>query len=246
MSLTCILIDDEPKALTSLRYELQRLEGRIQPVASFMQPRKAIAFLKTTPVDLVFLDINMPGMNGLAFLDNFPDRTFEVVFTTAHSEYAIEAFKKAAIGYLMKPIEADELEAVIQRAERLIVSENIYYKIEEALDRFNKLCKGSKKIKLALEKRLVLIDPNEVVYCESDGNYCKIILDNGKEFLISQKLKQISELLPEDQFFRIHNSYLINLEKVQEFHRNDGYILMKGEIQIPVSRQKKQEFMEKL
>ncbi len=247
MSLTCILVDDEPKALTSLSYEFQAFADRIRIVAQFTNPKDAQVFLVSQSVDVVFLDINMPEIDGLTFLDAFPQRNFEVVFTTAHSDHAIAAIKKEAIGYLVKPIDSEDLDKVVDRLERRIGKDPFADKLEAAIDRLNNIGLGPRKIKLTLDKKIVFIDPNDIVYCESDGNYCKIMLaGDQKDLFLTQKLKQVSELLPDDLFYRTHNSYLINLHKVKEYHKPEGYILMEDNTKIPVSRQKRNEVLDRL
>src|SRR5690606_10819759 len=247
MSLTCLLVDDEPKALTSLSYELQAFADRIQIVGQLTSPKEAQVFLESNSVDVVFLDINMPEIDGLTFLDAFPQRNFEVVFTTAHSNHAIDAIQKEVIGYLVKPIDSEDLDKVVERLERRIGKDPFADKLEAAIDRLNNIGMGPKKIKLNIDKKIVFIDPNDIIYCESDGNYCKIILEGEQQDLfLTQKLKQVSELLPDDLFYRAHNSYLINLRKVKEFHKPDGYILMENNIKIPVSRQKRNEVLDRL
>lgn len=246
MSLTCILIDDEPKALTSLNYELQSFADRIRIVGEFSNADAAKQFLATQAVDVIFLDINMPNTDGLTFLESFPHRTFDVVFTTAHSEYAIEAFKREALGYLVKPIDSDDLETVILRLEKQAERESFTDKIEAAIDRLNAAGLGVRKVKLTLDKKIVFIDPDDILYCESDGNYCKIILQDGKDLFLTQKLKYVSELMPPHQFYRVHNSFLINLHRVKEFHKNEGYIILDNNMKIPVSRQKRNEVLDRL
>lgn len=248
MSLTCVLIDDEPKALTSLSYELKAFSDKIQILHQYSSAADALIFLENTQqqVDVVFLDINMPEMDGLQFLDKFQNRPFEVVFTTAHSDYAIEAFKKEAIGYLVKPIDREDLEAVILRLERQVEKLGFADKIEAAIDLLSNVGLGPRKIKLTLDKKIIFIDPDDIIYCESDGNYCKVILADQRELFLTQKLKQVSELLPANLFYRVHNSYLINLSKVKEFHKNEGYIVLENDIKIPVSRQKRNEVLGRL
>ncbi len=246
MSQTCILVDDEPKALTSLSYELEAFRSRIQIVEQFSDARKAREFLEFTSVDVVFLDVNMPELDGLQFLECFPQRSFEVVFTTAHSEHAIDAIRKEAIGYLVKPIDREDLEKVIERVERRAGKEQVAEKLEAALDRLNSIGLGPKKVKFTLDKKIVFLDPNEIIYCESDGNYCRIMVEGGKNLFLTQKLKQVSEMLPEELFYRVHNSYLINLRKVKEFYKNEGYILLENNIRIPVSRQRRSEVLGRL
>lgn len=246
MSLTCVLIDDEPKALTSLAYELQAFADRVQIVEQFSDTMAAQSFLETKHVDVVFLDINMPVMDGLTFLEAFPQRGFEVVFTTAHSEYAIDAFKKEAIGYLVKPIDFEDLDAVIQRLEKRFEKDGFADKIEAAIDRLSQAGMGIRKVKLTLDKKIVFIDPNEIIYCESEGNYCRIIMEKDSDLFLTQNLKRVSELMPPHQFYRVHNSFLINLDKVKEFYKNEGYIVLENDIRIPVSRQKRNEILGRL
>ena len=246
MSHSCILLDDEPKALTSLRYELENFKGRISIEEQFTDPKEAMYYLENHAVDVVFMDVNMPEMDGLQFLEAFPQRNFEVVFTTAHSEFALEAIRQEAIGYLLKPIDPEDLEKVIERLERRGGKEQIAEKLEAALDRLNSIGLGPKKIKFTLDKKMVFVDPNDIIYCESDGNYCKIIVEGSKGLFLTQKLKQVCELLPEELFYRVHNSYLINLRKVKEFHKNEGYVLLENNVRIPVSRQRRSEVLDRL
>ncbi len=246
MSLTCMLVDDEPKALTSLKYELQQFKDRVEIVSQFSEARSALVYLEAHTVDVVFLDINMPNLNGMKFLDAFSCRNFEVIFTTAHSEYAIDAFKKEALDYLVKPIDQDDLDKALQRAEKKIQQRSVSEKIEEAMDRLNSLGIGTRKIKLNMDKKVVFLEPDEILYCESDGNYCKVFLENEKELFLTQKLKQVAEQMPPPVFYRVHNSYLINMQKVKEFYKNDGCVMLKNGKAIPVSRQKRNEVLERL
>lgn len=246
MALTCILVDDEQKALTSLDYELGQFVDRIQVLERFIDARAAVEFVKIHAVDVVFLDVNMPGMNGMKFMDCFPYRDFEVVFTTAHSEYAVDAFKLEATGYLVKPIDSDDLETVVCRLEKKIAQGNFSSKIETALDRLHSLGAGPKKIKFTLDKKIVFIEPDDVVYCESDGNYCKVVLVGDKQLFLTQKLKQVQEAMPPDSFYRVHNSYLINLHKVKEFYKQEGYVVLDTGKKIPVSRQKRSDVLDRL
>lgn len=233
MSLACILIDDEPSALASLAMDLQVHEQRIRVLGQFDNPLKAARFLNGNEVDVLFLDVDMPGMTGLEFLDLFPNRDFDVIFTTAHSKYAVQAFKSEAIGYLVKPIDPEELEQVISRVEK---ARNVDFTRESA----------HRKIKFSVDKKIVLIEPQRILYCESDGNYCTVCLDDGQQLFLSQKLKQVSDMLPPHMFFRVHNSYVVNLQKIAEFHKSLGVLVLETGIKIPVSRQKRNLILEKI
>lgn len=243
MGLTCILVDDEPHALTSLTDELNAFKDRIQILKQFSNPKNAQQYLSSNTIDVVFLDIDMSGINGFEFLDIFPQRTFAVVFTTAYSHHAIDAFKREAIGYLIKPIDSGELANVIERLERNIEGSLVSKRLEAALDRINSMGVGPKKVRFNVDRKIVFVYPNEILYCESDGNYCTIVLEHEKKLFLTQKLKQVSDNLPSDIFYRVHHSYLINLHRVKEFHKNLGYVLLDNDKKIPVSRQKRNDVL---
>lgn len=245
MSLTCILIDDESIALASLAHDLKVFKDRVTVLAKFRDPRTAVGFLGETQVDAVFLDVNMPGMTGIEFLELFPQRDFDVIFTTAYSEYALEAFKSEAIGYLVKPIDPDELEQSIIRLEKNRKQEYSAQRLESAIDLLSTMEGINRKIKFSVDKKIVLVEPQQILYCASDGNYCRVILEDGQELFLSQKLKQVADLLPDHLFFRVHNSFLINLQKVKEFHKSEGYVILETGDKIPVSRQKRNEILDK-
>jgi len=242
-----ILIDDEPSAIKSLEWEIENFCKNVKIVGTFTNAILAAEFLKRNTVDCVFLDIEMPDMDGFQFLEIFPNRNFSVVITTAFDQYAIKAIKESALDYLLKPIDSDDLIACFEKIEQQKSSVSISEKLENSLEKIlQSTVLSQKKINVTNDGKMIFLNPDDIVYCESDGNYCTIYLENKEKIVLSQKLKFMEEKLAQLQFFRIHNSYLINLNKVKEFHKTDEYVVLSNQVKIPVSRQKKSDFLDKL
>jgi len=184
----------------------------------------------------------MYGTNGFEFLEKFPRRDFAVIFTTAYNEYAIKAIKHSALDYLLKPIDKDELVTAVKRAseER---SHKTAGKIEELLQTMQPH-QVSRRFAVPTMEGLILINPDDIIYVKSDGPYSHFYFTDGRHLLISKTLKEAEEVLPPKDFFRIHNSFLGNMQYVQKYLRGEGgEVVMSNGEQIPVSRTKKQEFL---
>lgn len=240
-----VIVDDEPKAIQSLIWELSNFSNEIEVIKSFSNPEEAIVYLDNNELDCLFLDIQMPTMDGFQFLEKLMNKDFAVVITTAYNEFAIKALKHEAIDYLLKPIDSDDLEETIKKVKKYNSKLFNSTKIEEVLLNFNSKFQ-QKKITINTDGKLIFLEADDILYVESDGNYSTIILENEPKIVITKKLKEMSGILPENQFFRIHNSYIINLKKIKEFIKNEGYVVMESNDRIPVARQRKSDFLEKL
>ncbi|HXJ99357.1 MAG TPA: LytTR family DNA-binding domain-containing protein [Gelidibacter sp.] len=240
-----VIVDDEPKAIQSLIWELSNFSNEIEVIKSFSNPEEAIVYLDNNELDCLFLDIQMPTMDGFQFLEKLMNKDFAVVITTAYNEFAIKALKHEAIDYLLKPIDSDDLEETIKKVKKYNSKLFNSTKIEEVLLNFNSKFQ-QKKITINTDGKLIFLEADDILYVESDGNYSTIILENEPKIVITKKLKEMSSILPENQFFRIHNSYIINLKKIKEFIKNEGYVVMESNDRIPVARQRKSDFLEKL
>jgi len=242
-----LLIDDEPNAIKSLEWEIGNYCKNVKIVASLTNAKDAILYLKENKVDCVFLDIEMPDMDGFQFLELFPKRSFAVVITTAFDQYAIKAIKESALDYLLKPIDSDDLVKCFEKIEKQKNKVSLNEKLENSLEKLiQSTVLSQKKISVSTDGKMIFLNPDDIIYCESDGNYCTIYLENKEKILLTQKLKFMEEKLSQFQFFRIHNSYLINLNKVKEFHKTEEYVVLSNMMKIPVSRQKKSTFLDKL
>ncbi|WP_297793786.1 LytTR family DNA-binding domain-containing protein [uncultured Eudoraea sp.] len=243
--LEAVIVDDEKKALQSLSWELTNFSDEISIVASFTDPFEALSYLKNSTPDCLFLDIEMPTMDGFQFIKKLSNRDFPVVITTAYNQYAIKALKNEAIDYLLKPIDTDDLSETIVKIKKFNAKNYTADKLEKILLNFNSNQKY-KKITFNTDGKLVFLESDQILYAESDGNYSTIYLKDGHKMVLTKKLKEVNELLPNDSFFRIHNSYIINLTKIKEFLKTDGYVVLESNHKIPVSRQKKSDFLDLL
>ncbi|UBM59846.1 LytTR family DNA-binding domain-containing protein [Marinilongibacter aquaticus] len=243
-----ILIDDEPKAIESLKWEIDNFCPDIEVVQTFVDPRKALKYFENHPdeIDCLFLDIEMPQMDGFRFLDELSQRNFAVIITTAYDQYGINAIKERALDYLLKPIDSDDLIAACEKLEEYKREHRLKDKFEETLmSAMANTTMGHRRIGLNIDGKIVFLKPDEVLYCEGDGNYTSVFLENGEKFFVTQTLKKMEERLQGDEFFRIHNSYIINLTKVREYIKNDALVIMTDGRNIPVSRNKKSDFLGK-
>ena len=243
-----LLIDDEPSAIKSLKWEIESYCENVRIVDSFVNPGQAADYLRKNQVDCIFLDIEMPEMDGFQFLAMFPERNFDVVITTAYDQYAIKAIKERALDYLLKPIDADDLKTCLELVEKRKKAQSVENKLEKSLEKLINASNrpSGQKISISNDGKIIFLSPDDIVYCESDGNYCTIFLENRERIVITQKLKFMEEKLLGFHFFRIHNSYLINLSKVKEFHKTDEYVVLTNAVKIPVSRNRKSTFLDKI
>ncbi|WP_291869504.1 LytTR family DNA-binding domain-containing protein [Maribacter sp.] len=241
--LEAVIVDDEIKALQSLSWELTNFSKEINVVASFTDPFVALEYLEKNTPDCLFLDIEMPTMDGFQFIQKLQNKNFPVVITTAYNQYAIKALKNEAIDYLLKPIDSDDLKETIGKIKKFNYNNYTSNKLEKILLNFN-ANHIHKKITINTDGKLIFLESDEILYAESDGNYSTIFLTDGSKLVLTKKLKEVNELLPDETFFRIHNSYIINLNKIKEFLKTDGYVILKPNHKIPVSRQKKSDFLD--
>ena len=243
--LNVVILDDESKAIQSLEWELKSFCPNVNVLATFTNPIDAKDFILNNAIDCIFLDIDMPQMDGFRFLAFFPHRDFSVIITTAYDQYGIQALKLQALDYLLKPIDSDDLIKAIEKIVAHKSSNSIKDILEDMLLNINALQSiGTKKINISCDGKIYFLEPNEIMYCESDGNYCNVFLENGQKLFLTQILKNIEEKLPKSIFYRVHNSFVVNLNKVREYQKNEGFLVLNNGIKIPVSRTKKNLFLD--
>lgn len=243
--INAVIVDDEPKAIQSLSWELTNFSEEITIMETFSSPEKALEFFKNNTPDCLFLDIQMPTMDGFQFLEKLTNRDFPVIITTAYDEYAIKALKHEAIDYLLKPIDSDDLNLTIEKIKKFNSKIFSIDKLERLLIGFN-ASQSNQKITVNSDGKLIFIHIDDIIFVQSDGNYSTIYLKNNQKKVVTKKLKDINNLLPENSFFRTHNSYIVNLNKIKEFLKNEGYLIMESNHKIPVARQRKTEFLDKI
>lgn len=243
--LNAVIVDDEPKAIQGLSWELTHFSDDIRINETFTDPEEALDYLKRHSPDCLFLDIQMPTMDGFQFLERLENKEFAIIITTAYDEYAIKALKHEAIDYLLKPIDSDDLRETIAKIKKYTDKAIKFSRFEKVLSDFhNRLDK--KKISINADGKLIFLNEEELIFIESDGNYCTLMLNNNQRIVVTKKLKEVDAILSSHGFFRIHNSYIVNLNKIKEFIKNEGYVVMDSGHKIPVARQRKSDFLEKL
>ncbi len=242
-----IIVDDELTAIRSLKWEIESFCTGIEITDSFTDPLEAINGINYIKPDCVFLDIEMPEMDGFQLLEKLQFRDFDLIITTAYNSYALKAFKENAIDYLLKPVDTDDLLKSIAKVkknkEKNILGEELYKIIENISTpkpTFN-------KITLSLSGKTIFVNPNEILYCKSDGNYTEIYFNSGQKEVLSKKLKDVEQMIHNALFYRVHNSYLVNINQIKEFVKSDGqYLVIENGVTIPVSRSKRSALMELL
>ncbi|MDO6743184.1 LytTR family DNA-binding domain-containing protein [Tenacibaculum soleae] len=242
--LKAVIVDDEPKAIQGLTWELSNFNNDLEVVKTFTEAEKAIKYINENTIDCLFLDIEMPTMDGFQLLEKLKKKDFAIVITTAYNEYAIKALKNEAIDYLLKPVDSDDLEETIKRIKTYHTKNTNNDKFEEILLKFNKKF-NKRKITINTDGKLIFLEESDILFVESDGNYSSIHTVNNKKIVVTKKLKEVNSLLPDEHFFRIHNSFVVNLNKIKEFLKSDGYIVLEDNHKIPVSRQRKSDFLDK-
>ena len=225
MKLTAAIIDDEKHAIETLRYDLGENHGDdVEILFSTTNPVEGAKRIRTDKPDLLFLDVDMPGLSGLELIQLIDDLPTKVVFTTAYMEYAIKAVETMASAYLLKPVQAEDLQRIIEKA-----------KDEKAAARAELSFSG--KIPVADADGIELVPYEDIVYLKSDSNYCVLYLAGNRKKVASKTLKYFDEILPSSQFFRIHKSYIINIQQVRKYLKRDGgELLMSNNDVLPVSR----------
>jgi two-component system LytT family response regulator len=240
-----VIIDDENSASEFLEKMLQRYFPNKFYVCSLCESiDDAVVAIETYQPDLVFLDIQMPNKNGFELFKEVKEINFEVIFTTAHSEYAIEAIKRSALDYLLKPINYIDLLGAVTRYENKSKKESQQKQFNVLLENIDTGDVAHKKLAISTETGIEFVKFNSIVYLEAQNNYTKINLLDGTTIIASKTLKSFDELLPSELFFRIHKSYLINMNFVKRFFKIDDFLveLTTGE-KLPISYRKKNDFI---
>lgn len=244
--INAVIIDDESHAIKGLIYELEQNCPEVNVVANSTDPIEAIRLINELKPDLVFLDIEMPVMNGFELLQSLKDKIdFDVIFVTAYDQYAVKAFKFSAIDYLLKPVNGDELKNAIALLQKRKYSFNNDH-LAALMTNIGKKNTALERVVLPTSQGLEFVEVKNIVRCESDSNYCRVFLKGGDQLFLAKTLKEIESILFDHGFYRIHNSHLISLLHVSRYNHTDGgEIEMSDGSQVPVSRSRKNEFLKR-
>lgn len=242
-SIKALIIDDEPPAVKTLSLMIHHYLPEIKELKTTNDPHEGLFLLKDFQPDLLFIDIQMPLMNGFELLKQIPQINFNIIFTTAHDEYAIEAIRFSALDYLLKPIDADELQNAfgrfIQKKAGTVGNQPLYNNFM-----YNLNVKDKKDFKLALPtlQGTFFYKPDEIVRLEGEGNYTKFFFADKTTFLTSRTLREYESILESHGFIRIHKSHLVNKAYVVNYAA-DGMLTMADQSKVEISRRRKEEVL---
>ncbi len=235
-----IIIDDEPDSVQLMRLTIEKHFPQLEIVGAFTSSTKALQEIATLQPDLLFLDIEMPVLNGFDLLEQLMPVEFSVVFVTAYNDFAIKAFRFNALDYLVKPASIEDLgEAVAKVEKRQHLQRDQLQVLQQQFKKGN-----ITKIAIPSQTGVTFIDLKDIVLIEAKSNYSDLVLNDKRKILISKTLKDIQPVLEQQQFLRIHRQYIINLNEVKHFNRNESLLTMTTGDVLPVSRLQKDKLIE--
>jgi two-component system LytT family response regulator len=236
-----VIIDDELSAANVLRLMLQRHVPQVTQVVIETKPEKAVALLQQYKPDLVFLDVIMPVLTGFDLLNQYDEIPFEIVFTTAFDEFAIQAIRFSAVDYLLKPIDADELKNAVQRVIKKKQDRQSAKQILLNLSHnLHTMEESQYRLAVSTSQGVVFFKIDEIIRVEGEGNYSRIVLTGNRLHVCAKTLKDFEELLPRGIFLRIHKSFIINRNFIINFLKK-GEVVLSDHSTLPVSRRKRTE-----
>jgi two-component system LytT family response regulator len=243
-----ILVDDEQDGIRALKKMLELHCPQVNVAAVCSSATAAKQQLETINPDLIFLDIQMPGKSGLELLRELPSRNFEVIFVTAHNEYMLQALQYSAADYLLKPVDEDRLVEAVNRVEKRLEEGKREELAETLLHNLSQTGNPSQmRLCLPTLKGFIVLKLDDIVYCEAERSYTIFHLEGNRTVTVSKPLLDYDNLLKGTSFFRIHKSFLINLNHVKEYQRGEGgIVIMSDNAEIEVSRRKKEMFLLKI
>ena len=239
-----ILVDDEPNNTQYVNELLKEHFPLVEIAAVCNDATEGMLLIDELKPNLVFIDVEMPGLTGFEVLQKLEPLNFEVIFITAYNHYALQAFEVNAVGYLTKPLQVDKFikttTAAIQKIEKENINKHLF-----SLLQTNQANGNNNKIALPTQNGLLFINPADIIYCQSSGNYTKFFTKDGKTILVSRQLGEFEKLLPDD-FHRIHDQYIVHLQYIKEYIRGrGGELVMENCDTLPVSANRKDAFLQR-
>ena len=235
--LTAFIIDDMPQSIANLKTDLAQYCPQIEVIGEADGVVSGAKLLRNRQPDVLFLDIQLGDGSGFDLLEILPSINFKVIFITASDAFAIKAFRFSAVDYLLKPIDPDELMQAVAKIEQVQPQGAAQYDL--LLDSM-KNTHSPKRIALHTQEKIRIVSVDEIIRCEASGNYTQFFFNGKEKLLVTRTLKEFDQLLQSDGFLRVHQSHLINLQKVKEYAKQEGgYIVMQDQSHVPVSTRKK-------
>lgn len=244
MEISAIIVDDEQKSRSSLRKLLSDFCTEVNVVAEAADINEAQILIEKMKPHLVFLDVEMPYGTGFDLLERIGDINFEVVFITAYSQYAVDAFKYASIDYILKPVDIDTLQRAVERVKEHLYDKQSIANYKLLLQQVQKQTDGNIRIQLSAIKEQHLVKCNEIICCVADGSYTNVYMTGGRKFYSSRNLKQFVAELPSSIFFRVHNGHLVNMNHIEKIIKgHGGSVVMTDGRELEIAVRRKEDFL---
>ncbi|HXB28453.1 MAG TPA: response regulator [Puia sp.] len=244
--ISAIIVDDEPYSCEALAAMLERYCPEIKVLDICYTAAHALQSIQEQKPQILFLDIEMPFMNGFEMLEKLPELNFKLIFTTSYDQYAIKAIRFSALDYLLKPVDKDELQKAVQKAMNT-EGHPLPQQLEVLLHKLNHPKVIVNKIAIPTMEGLQMVLVENIVRCEADRNYTNLILKNKEKITASRNLKDLEEMLEDYSFVRVHHSHLVNLNEIEKYIKGEGgYLLMSDKSSVDVSRSRKEILLKKL
>ena len=239
-----IIVEDEKKARSFLKKLVQLECKALEVVGEAGTVESAIELIKRLKPDIVFLDIQLGSKLSFEVLNDVDFEDFKIIFVTAYREYALEAFRFSAVDYLQKPIDPDLLVKAVERATSQIDEKLLKDDLQALIHNLSAESPKDRKLVLNTMEAAHIISVKDIIFCQSEGNYTRIFLENEKQILTSRTLKEYETQLAGSGFMRVHKSYVINLDQLSTFNKKEGgFLEMKDGTRIPLAVRKKEEFL---
>ncbi|AFK03634.1 two component transcriptional regulator, LytTR family [Emticicia oligotrophica DSM 17448] len=241
-----IIVDDENRSVETLRIILQQFcSNEIEIVGTANSIDEAYTLIQTVAPHIVFLDVEMPHGSGFDLLERISKPNFEVIFTTGFDRYAVTAIKFSALDYLLKPINIEEVIEAVSKAKKRIEGKHTQNNLEHLINNLRHPRDKNNKIPISVVNGFQFVPVNTIEYCEADDDYTYIHLTDNQKLTVSKNIKEFEDILANYDFFRIHHSFLVNRDYIKKYVKGEGgTILTEHGHELPVSRRRKQEFLE--
>lgn len=242
-----LIIDDEQHCIDRVTHLLEAHKDKVHLMDALHSVEEGITAIKKFKPDLIFLDVQINDKTGFDLLKQIDTHDFEVIFTTAHDKYAVQAFKFSAIDYLLKPVDADDLQQALEKVSKKVAEKANNDRLDVLLHNLKNTQGSIKKISIPTVNGFVFVQVTEILRCQSEINYTTIFLKDKQKMTVAKTLKEFEELLSDYNFFRVHNSHLINLAYIKSYNKGKGGIVtMMDQTDIEVSTRRKDDLMKKL
>lgn len=238
--MTCIIVDDNELAIESLTELIKHFCPQVKIIGTAQSVKNAVKLINELKPEIVFLDVEMNNESGFDLFSYFPQNDFLTIFTTSHEKYAVKAFKTDCFDYLLKPIDPTELNNTINKIEKEKIK-LLSHQREEIREKSNRISK-TKKIAIVHNKDYIFIEENDIVYFKADGQYTQIFTINNQQYTSTKNIGDIEKDLS-DTFFRCHKSWIINLNYVSKFLKEDSIAVLSNNIEVEISSRKKDDFI---